>query len=196
MRAGSTPSAATIASCIERFMWIPQTYEMSSSRAPERSTAPRAAATKFASETSSSPFFIDAGSATSRKCRRFATLSSDGGSTEPPAGTFTCSANEPSVIRVRGEHEVLVRIRDEEPGDRPVAEVEHEARPLVPVVEQVRLAARRDDEGGSPLGLGDEQRPCGPKRHRRPHRDVVVLDRVGPEQPNRCAIQGAACQTA
>ena len=65
----------------------------------------------------------------------------------------------------------------EQPGDRAVAEVEHEPRALVPVVEEVRLAARRDEQDGAELGLGGEERAREPQRDRRPHRDVVVLER-------------------
>ena len=61
------PSSESNARNIERFVCSGQTNARSSIVSPERSTAPRAAATKFGSETWSSPPFIDAGSATSRK---------------------------------------------------------------------------------------------------------------------------------
>ena len=137
-------------------MWIPHRYDTSSAPRPERSTAPLAAATKFGRLTSSSPPFISGGVGDVEEVRRPATLSADAGSTEPPAGTFTWSENEPSVSAWQPSSSCGAFAR-QQAGDGPVAEVEHEARAPVRVVEQVRLAAGGDDQDVPQVGLGEQE---------------------------------------
>ena len=79
--------------------------------------------------------------------------------------------------RVRAEELVARRVPHEQPRDGAVAEVEHEARPLVRVVEEVRLAASRHDQHVLQLVLGTQQVARDAQRDRRAVRDVVVLDR-------------------
>ena len=112
-----------------------------SSVAPERSSAPRAAATKFAGDTRRGRPSSPAGSATSRKWRRPATSACEAGSTEPPAGTFTWSEKEPSVSACEPSS-TFGGVRAQQPRDGAVAEVEHEARAPVAVVEQVATRGR------------------------------------------------------
>ena len=80
---------------------------------------------------------------------------------------------------VRPEHLVALGVADEEARHGAVSEVEHEARLLVLVVEQVRLATRGDDEDVLELRLRAQQVARDAQGDRRAVRDVVVLDREG-----------------
>jgi len=60
-----------------------------------------------------------------------------------------------------------VIVCDEEPRDRAVAEVEHEPRALVVVVEEVRLAARGDHQDRPKLRLAAEHVAGDAQRDRR-----------------------------
>ena len=79
---------------------------------------------------------------------------------------------------VAAEQRVAAPVLDEQTRHGAVAEVEHEARALVRVVEEVRLAAGGDDEHGTQLVLREEHVAGNPQRDRRPAGDVVVLDGV------------------
>ena len=79
---------------------------------------------------------------------------------------------------VRSKELVARPALDEQRSSRPVAEVEHEPRALVPVIEQVRLAAGSDEEHVLQVALGNEHVARHPQRDRRPAGDVVVLDRI------------------
>ena len=72
--------------------------------APDRSSAPRAAATKFGSETASSPFFIEPGSATSRN-------GEPSGSTRAAARDLHLLRERAVGDRVRAEQLVAVAAR-------------------------------------------------------------------------------------
>ena len=91
------------------------------------------------------------------------------------------------------EEEVPVCVRRQQPGDGAVAEVEHEPRALVLVVEEVRLAAGRDEQDASELGLGYEERAAEAESHRIETLSYSIAYAFS--HPSRCAIQGAACQT-
>ena len=80
---------------------------------------------------------------------------------------------------MRPEHLVPLRLTDDEGGDCAVAEVEHEPRSRVAVVEQVRLPARGDHQHALELGLRPQHVAHDAERHRASVRDVVVLDREG-----------------
>ena len=94
---------------------------------------------------------------------------------------------------VTAEQGVVVPVLYEETGDRAVAEVEHEARALISVIEEIGLAARRDDEDRVDVVLCEEHVARDAKRNRRSARDVVVLDRVragraDPVRDPRCRL--------
>ncbi len=97
----------------------------------------------------------------------------------PARGHLHLQRERPVGQAVATEQLVPGTVLDEQAGDSPVAEVEHEARALVPVVEEVGLPARGDEEDGPQLVLGDEHVARDPQCDRRAARDVVVLDRVG-----------------
>ena len=133
-------------------MWSGQRYETSPSVRAGPLERSRAAATKFGSVIGSSRSFIRL-----RVRRRRGSGTPFAGSTQPPPGTFTCSENEPSVIACEPSTSFAAWSRREQRRHCAVAEVEHEARALVPVVEQVRLAARGDHQHVRELGLGAQQ---------------------------------------
>ena len=98
-------------------------------------------------------------------------------------------------MRVRTQQLVALGLADEEPGDRPVAEVEHEARALVPVVEQVRLAARGDHQHAAQLVFGADQSRAIRSATDVPCETLSYSTAKAFTQPSRCAIHGDACQT-
>jgi hypothetical protein len=70
------------------------------------------------------------------------------------------------VIPWHPSHLIAAAVLDEQPGDRTVAEVEHEARPLVAVIEEIRLTARGDDQDRAQLVLGQQHVAGETQRHR------------------------------
>ena len=149
-----------------------QTNAISSERSPERSTAPRAARDEVRQRHLVEPALhrLRVGDVEEPVAV---------GVDRPAAGHLHLERVRAVGDRVRAEHLVAAGVADDEPGDRAVAEVEHEARALVRVVEQVRLAAGGDDEDRLQLGLGPQQVARDAQRDRRAVRDVVVLDREG-----------------
>ena len=76
------------------------------------------------------------------------------------------------------EQLVAASVLHEQAGDGAVPEVEHEAGALVAVVEEIRLAARGDDEDRVQLVLCKQHVACNAESDRRAAGDVVVLDGV------------------
>ena len=79
--------------------------------------------------------------------------------------------------------QLVRRVARQQAGDGAVAEVEHEARALVAVVEQVRLAAGGDEQHVPQLGLGEQEVAGEPQRDRRAAGDVGVLEGVRVHAP-------------
>ena len=137
-----------------------------------------AAPTKFARLTSSSPAFICGGVRDVEEVPLAGDALRRRG-LDRAAGRDLHLQGEGAVSERMAAEQRVRRIAREQPGDRAVAEVEHEARALVRVVQEVRLAAGSHDQHVPEFWLGEQEVASQPQRDRRAAGDVRVLECVG-----------------